>query len=411
MIRNRLLLAFVLISQLSFAQFGETGRKYVDTLCSPYFWGRGYTNEGCSRAAYYIANQFSAFGLQPVGKDYFQEFPMLVNTFPFELEMAFEGAPLTTGKDYQPAPESCGGKGTMKVVYADTITGKVPDTQARVALMMPKAWFEKFGKERRAQIIDSLSVYHTLVIETGSKLTWSVAGHHSPNPIFEVKTDQFWGHYRIKYKVSAVLEHGYFCNNVIGMVKGTQVSDSFLVVTAHYDHLGGMGESTFIPGANDNASGTAMLLSLAEYFKKNPPKYSVLFMAFAGEEAGLVGSQYYVKKPLVPLKKMKFLFNLDLMGTGLDGATVVNATIFPQQFERLKKINEKGNYLVRINERGEAANSDHYWFTKGGVPSFFMYLQDSNYTAYHNIDDNPRALPMSRFDNTCKLLIDFLTSF
>ncbi len=90
---------------------------------------------------------------------------------------------------------------------------------------------------------------------------------------------------------------------MIATIKGTAIPDSFLVFSAHYDHLGQMGKDIYFPGANDNASGTSMLLNLAKYYSQNRPKYSVLFIAFGGEEAGLIGSEYYVKNPLVPLSK------------------------------------------------------------------------------------------------------------
>ena len=116
------------------------------------------------------------------------------------------------------------------------------------------------------------------------------------------------------------------------MVKGTAQPDSFIFITAHYDHLGGMGKDTYFPGANDNASGDALLLSLAKYYVAHPAKYSIGFILFAGEEAGLVGSKYYTENPIVPLKNIRFLINTDLAGTGDEGITVVNATEFPNEF-------------------------------------------------------------------------------
>ena len=78
-------------------------------------------------------------------------------------------------------------------------------------------------------------------------------------------------------------------------------------------------------------------------------------------------------KQKVPLKKIRFLTNTDLAGTGEEGITVVNATEFPTEFEWMKKINEEQKLLVAVNARGKAANSDHYFFTEKGVPSFFFY--------------------------------------
>ena len=81
--------------------------------------------------------------------------------------------------------------------------------------------------------------------------------------------------------------------NVICQVRGTEQPDSVVIVSAHYDHLGMQGDSRF-PGANDNASGTSMLLSMVEYFVRKPQAYTMVFIAFGAEETGLIGSNYYV---------------------------------------------------------------------------------------------------------------------
>jgi Zn-dependent M28 family amino/carboxypeptidase len=112
-----------------------------------------------------------------------------------------------------------------------------------------------------------------------------------------------------------------------------------------------MGENAYFPGANDNASGTTMLVTLAQYFKENPSKYNLVFIAFAGEEAGLVGSEYFVNHPFFKLKKIKFLLNLDIMGSGEEGITVVNATEHKKEFEVLDKLNKEENFLSKIKKR------------------------------------------------------------
>lgn len=91
--------------------------------------------------------------------------------------------------------------------------------------------------------------------------------------------------------------------NICATVKGTAVPDSFIVFTGHYDHLGGMGAETYFPGANDNASGVALCMNLAKYYAKNPSRYSIAFILFAGEEPGLIGSKYFTEHPLIDMKK------------------------------------------------------------------------------------------------------------
>jgi Zn-dependent M28 family amino/carboxypeptidase len=171
-----------------------------------------------------------------------------------------------------------------------------------------------------------------------------------------------------------------------------------------------MGSETYFPGANDNASGTTMLISLAHYFKENRPDVNVAFIAFAGEEAGLLGSKYFVDHPSIPLNDIQFVLNLDIMGSGEEGITVVNATLHPEAFSTLTNINTVGNYLKAIKSRGPAANSDHYWFTQKKVPAFFIYTIGTN-KHYHDVFDTYNELTFSTFNSLKAMLIDFSKTY
>jgi len=182
-------------------------------------------------------------------------------------------------------------------------------------------------------------------------------------------------------------------------------------VSAHYDHLGRMGSACYFPGANDNASGTAMLVELALRLKeKKKRKYNVLFVAFAGEEVGLLGSAFMVKHPPVPLKDIRFQLNLDIMGSGEEGITAVNATLFPKEFKQLVKLNKKSNAVSTVKPRGPAANSDHYFFTEAGVPAFFIYTMGPN-KHYHDIFDTYDELSFKAFESLAFLFESFLLGF
>jgi Zn-dependent M28 family amino/carboxypeptidase len=132
----------------------------------------------------------------------------------------------------------------------------------------------------------------------------------------------------------------------------------------------------------------------------------VLFIAFSGEEAGLLGSDYYVNHPAVPLGRIKFLTNVDIMGDATDGVTVVNATVYPKEFELLNRINDSLHYLPVIKSRGKAANSDHYHFSEAGVPAFFMYSNGGK-GYYHDVYDKVDAVTLNNIDGVVKLLIAF----
>ena len=183
--------------------------------------------------------------------------------------------------------------------------------------------------------------------------------------------------------------------------------DTCIVFSAHYDHLGRMGKETYFPGAHDNASGSAMLLDLARELAKSENYYSYTFMWFSAEEAGILGSKYYNEHPLFPLTKIKYLWNLDLVGSGEDGIKVVNGSVFPETFDRLKALNDENGFLSKVAARGAAANSDHHFFSENGVKAFFIYTMGS-YKEYHNIFDRADAVPLSAYNEFYKLLMSFV---
>ncbi|MGI8635805.1 MAG: M28 family metallopeptidase [Segetibacter sp.] len=350
--------------------------KMVDTLASSAFWGRGYTNDGMMKAADFISQQFKKYGLSPIkNSSYYQPFTYPVNTFPGRMEVSVNQKKLVPGKDFIVSPDSRG-------VHAS-------------------------GKLEQKDSTHFINPAYRIIVSLENKLTWSVAG-----AVADYTTIQ------IDKKVAADLPRdiqvdienkeipAFKAVNVCGWVKGTVHPDSIIVISAHYDHLGGMGAETYFPGANDNASGTSLLLGLAKYYAAHPQPYTIAFISFAGEEAGLLGSKYFTQNPLFPLKNIRFLLNLDLEGTGDEGITVVNATEFSKEFATLNAVNNSENYLVKINARGKAANSDHYWFTEKGVPAFFLYTL-GGIKAYHDVFDKAETLPLIEYEDLFKLILGF----
>jgi aminopeptidase YwaD len=372
----KITLLFFLLANAALAQDSVFARRLVDTLTSPYFWGRGYTNDGMGKAARYITAQVKSYGLQPMsGKDYVQPFSFNVNSFPGKMEVTLNGIALMAGRDFIVTPESRGVKAKGNLVQKDSVT--FVDDQNRISVTIK------------------------------NKLTWSVAQEAADYTAIQVDRKAIK---ELPAAISVNIENKFINNfkagNICAMVKGTSRPDSVVMFTAHYDHLGGMGSSTYFPGANDNASGISMLLSLAKYYAAHPQPYTMAFMCFAGEEAGILGSKYFTENPLIPLGSIKFLINVDLTGTGGDGITVVNASVYPKQFEVLKQVNAKGNYLTKIYSRGKAANSDHYWFTEKGVPAFFIYTM-GGIKAYHDVFDVSKTLPLNEYNDLFKLITGF----
>jgi Zn-dependent M28 family amino/carboxypeptidase len=244
-----------------------------------------------------------------------------------------------------------------------------------------------------------------IVVLTNEKLTWGMGTKELRYPVFWINKPGISKIKTISYQVDQKLVNQK-TNNLMAMVKGTAKKSNYLLVTAHYDHLGRMGSETVFPGANDNASGVAEMMALAAYFVKNPLQKNILFIAFSGEEAGLVGSKYFVNNPPVSLDSIDFVLNLDLSGTGDEGITVVNATLYPEIFDKLVKLNEEGNYVGKVKKRGPAANSDHYFFTEKNIPAFFIYTL-GGIKAYHDIYDLPETLPLTEIADLKQLYIRF----
>ncbi|HCN83139.1 MAG TPA: aminopeptidase, partial [Sphingobacteriaceae bacterium] len=212
----------------------------------------------------------------------------------------------------------------------------------------------------------------------------------------------------IEFNISNEEIQNFKASNICAIIKGTKNPDSVLVISGHYDHLGGMGRNTYFPGANDNASGTSLLLGLAKYYAANPQPYSIAFICFAGEEAGLIGSKYFTEHPLLPLDKIRFLINIDMVGTGDEGITVVNGLQYPKEYSILTQLNNTNHYLSKVNARGKAANSDHYWFTEKGVPAFFIYTL-GGIKAYHDVFDISSTLPLNEYEDLFLLITKFNT--
>ncbi len=404
------------VSDGTSAQDSLYTRSIIHTLCSDNFHGRGYVNQGDHIAAKFIKEEFVKNGICTISSNgYFQPFSFPVNTFPAKMEVKIDGKALEPGKDFIVQPESPSCKGIYEVLYINKRPSaySIEDIKGKWILLDTTRGENPFSKVDYQTWLNLDQHIKGIIQVIPNKLTWSVGTSQDKIPTLHLlkstHTDQIRS---LEVNIQTKFISKYKTSNVIGYIEGKSKKDTFLVMTAHYDHLGRMGENTIFPGANDNASGIAMLIQMGKYFaqKENQLEYSMLFIAFAGEEAGLIGSKYYSENPWNDLTKIKFLLNMDLLGTGDDGMMVVNATEFPIAFQNLDSLNIQYNYLPKIGKRGKAANSDHYWFTEKGVPSFFCYTL-GGIAAYHDIYDIEKTLPLTQFESVQKLFISFLKTF
>lgn len=418
-----------LILFLSLFAITNTGRLWAQSekkwikheilaLCATHMEGRGYVKKGREKAAHLIKDRFQELGLQPLPNDssYYQDYTFPVNTFPDRLTLKVNKKELVPGVDYlvdAASPSYTVSHAKIKHIDLDKINDTADWNKLKLTFQQGKHMYYLEHADSFCKRL-SLRLWHLsaelpkgcYIIPQHGKLTWTVSTDTIPATVFYVEDTVLPRHVRkADVDVHAEFLPAAKSQNVIACVPG-EAKDSFIVFTAHYDHLGLMGSQAIFPGASDNASGTAMMLYLASYFAAHPQHYTMLFIAFSGEEAGLLGSKYFVSHPLIPLDHIRFLTNLDIMGDATEGITVVNATEYPKEFDLLQKINTQGNYIPFVKSRGKAANSDHYFFTEAGVPSFFIFSNGGK-GFYHDVFDTPKEITLNNIDGVAKLLIAF----
>lgn len=422
-------IVFILLSVSLYAQ-REEGLQYVKKLASPTMYGRGYVNDGIHIAEKYIITQFKQFGIKPFQyyNGYTQEVIYPVNTFPKALSLTIDGTELKPGEDFIIEAISAGGTKKQncylftKKDLQDICTGnnlteledKIHSKYANHCLVFDETDTTLSTKD--ISKINNWLLYLTMKDKTNGsiiritkqKLTQNIAGVCGSIPYFIVSDKCLKTHKpkAIQFDVTQELDT-VKANNIFGFIQGTDSTKKAIVFTAHYDHIGMIGQNTTFCGANDNASGMAMLLTLANYYSKNQPKQDIIFVALCGEELGLIGSKEAANDFPIELDGIQFLINIDLVGTGDDGICVVNGKIFTNEFEKLKRINDEHHFFKAIRARGEACNSDHCPFYQKNVPCFYIYTQGGT-QAYHDIYDTADQLPLTKFNEYFQLITEFI---
>lgn len=187
--------------------------------------------------------------------------------------------------------------------------------------------------------------------------------------------------------------------NVVGLVRGQL--DEYIVVGAHYDHLGLGDYSSLAPhqigqihyGADDNASGTAALLRLARFWSGKTPRRGIVFAAFSGEELGLLGSRHYVEEPPVPLEKTVTMINLDMIGRST-GSVLIGGTGTAAEFlPVLEEIQRDSPLLLRYSPLPRGS-SDHLPFLLKRIPVLFFF--SGLHEDYHKPTDTWEKINLER---------------
>ena len=333
-------LCFALVTVVAQAQLppgaitADALRGHVSFLASDALEGRNSPSKGLDIAAEYIASRFRAIGLKPMGDDgFFQTADWTrsqANPEGFELILESGGQrheiPYSqVSMDAAPATKLEGV--AMVRMTLDEAVAAPDDALSGKALLVnlppiDRPVMQSFAKLRRR--LQKLAPAALIVIAEGNVPPARGGGAlrsliDTPllptiivrNPDLAKLQDA-----RLTLKLAAAIETPAKMRNVAALLPGTDLKDQYVIVSAHYDHLGlaTTGKDTVYNGANDNASGVAGVLEIAAALAKQPLRRSVLFLTFFAEEKGLLGARHYTLHPLVPLAQTIADLNFEQLG-------------------------------------------------------------------------------------------------
>lgn len=417
---RKLILSLLILVSLSLsAQETEYYKQIVRELSSSKYQGRGYALHGVRKAGNYIEKQFRKMGVDEVT---LQPFTIDINTFPGKMKMSVDGMKLNAGSDFVLREYSPGVKGRYNLYFVDTLNFDSARIMHDLALPKNKDafvvcdfWFtykhpKVFSRMQRADLCQNTGLIYTW--DTPLKFYKAYGEKVVDKPIVWVSSSVFPKDAKsVELNIENRFLTSYESNNVIAKVSGAR-HDSCFVFIAHYDHLGNLGKKVYFPGANDNASGTAGIMALASHYVKNRPPFDCYFIALSGEDANLRGSTYFVEHPLIPLDRIRYLFNLDMIG---DDNPVQYCEISDEGnrgFSLMERLNEQHHWFASFNRGKLAANSDHYVFALKHVPCImFENEEGTTFKYYHTPEDTYQNAVFTTYPSVFKLVTEFVEKY
>lgn len=417
-------------------------RAHVSFLASDALEGRDTPSRGLDAAAEYIASQFRRLGLKPAaGASYFQTAAMDAVRQPmegFRLELAWSGgrytadagrAAVMTGQalEFDAAP-------AVRVVWHSTEDPLPPrEAVAGKAVVLSAPARGAGWAEKRRQL---LALGPALLIAPGptfrprTLLEERQAPGAAQTPVvlisdagFAEAVEAIDGPVTATVRIPAPERRPVELKNVAAVLEGAdpRLRHEYILLTAHYDHVGmregGEGDRIF-NGANDNASGTATVLALAEAFARQPerPRRTLVFLLYFGEEKGLVGSRYYARHPLFPLERTVANLNFEQMGRTDDnaGSRAGKLTASGFDYTTLGELLTQAGEETGVDASKDGANSDSFFarsdnqaLADAGVPAITVSVAWT-FPDYHRPGDEWDRLDyanMERAVRTCALAV------
>jgi hypothetical protein len=195
--------------------------------------------------------------------------------------------------------------------------------------------------------------------------------------------------------------------NVVGHIDGRRQPRRYIVISAHYDHLGIRNGQVF-NGADDNASGTAALF--AKYFAAHPPANSLIFAAFDAEESGLRGSQAFVKQPPVDASHLVLNLNADMIGRAPDDRLfVVGTALHPFLRPHIEAVAARAPVKLLIGHEDWIRDSDHYSFIQAKIPALYIGVED--FGQHHKATDDYETMTYGFYVRAVETLVQITERF
>jgi hypothetical protein len=422
-------------------------RSRIEILAHDSMLGRDTPSPGLERAAEYVVGEFERLGLQPAGErgTYVQRFGVsrwTVDTAASTLELAARGTRTAAafGDDVRVIGGVVSGQpvGGAAVLVAGPITARIAkDARLRDRIVLLTPDFERplpfelgdrvdeIARVARAVILlsnrDTSTFSRRIDTSLEPRLTPDFRDGMGGSPVVEVREsalgnvatvaaldlDQLRAldrtvirempELRVHLRIARRYLQRAMAPNLVAVLEGRDpaLRHEYLTISAHLDHVGlrpGRSDSIF-NGADDNASGVAGLLELAEAFSRREarPARSLLFLVPSGEEKGLWGSAYYVQHPTVPLRDVVADLNMDLIGRNWEDSVIVTGPEMSTLGETLRRVTAAHPQLRmapvadRWPEERIFYRSDHYNFAMKGVP--VLFFTSGTHADYHQPTD------------------------
>lgn len=409
-------------------------KKHLYILAAPDMEGRETGTQGQRKAAAYIENYFKEIGLQPGNGDNYQQFYNIYQDSLLSATIEVNGKSFEMNKDFvagATTPQATLKLSEVVVMGAGSIDSfKNADLAGRLIMVVGNpnpAFYQQLIKKgpagylvvgsnfprttpanrRGRQTINGFSrVVMPMQFQISENVAKAIAGEKydavkANNTSVQLAKAQVMLDVK---KTTTTLS----ASNIIGLLPGTDLKDEYVVISAHYDHVG-IQNGVIYPGADDDGSGTVGIMEMAEAFVKakkegKGPRRSIVFLAASGEEKGLWGSEIYTNNPTFPLEKTTVNLNIDMIGRSdpdrkPDTLNYIYVVGDDKISSDLKPISEAQNAKYtklqldyKYNDPNDKERiyyrSDHYNFAKNGVPIIFYY-DGMLRPDYHKPTDTP----------------------